>query len=143
MRRLTITAVAFAAAILLASIVSSSASSSSSGTTMTVVQNRTSPTVVGNTITIADDLSSNGKKTGRDQTACMSVGPNGLGFLECYATHLLAGGQIESQAAVNSTKSKFTVAITGGTGQYRNARRTIDSTQITSTQHKLVFHISG
>jgi hypothetical protein len=55
----------------------------------------------------------------------------------------LVGGQIESQAAVNPAKSKFSTAITGGTGRYRNSRGTIDTTRITATKHRLVFDISG
>src|SRR5215472_5011036 len=37
----------------------------------------------------------------------------------CHAGFVLAGGQIEAQAAIRMTAAKFTAAITGGTGKYQ------------------------
>jgi hypothetical protein len=144
MKRLAITAVACVAAILLASVVSASGSSSSrGGKTISVVQKRTSIQPVGNTITLTNDYFSHGRKIGRDQIACIAIGPGAPGFLECSASHFFAGGQLESQGAVNPANSKFTTAITGGTGRFRNARGTVDSTHTNATQNTLVFHIIG
>ncbi len=145
MKRLAITAVASVAAILLVVAVSASGrSSSGGGTTIRVVQKQTSFQAVGNTITITDDVFSHGRKTGRDQTACIVIGTGAPGFLECWATHFFAGGQLESQAGVNpGANPTFTTAITGGTGRFRNARGTIDRTHISATENTLVFHIIG
>jgi hypothetical protein len=82
MKRLGITAVASVAAILLVAV-SASGRSSGRGTTIRVVQKQTSIQPVGNTITITDDVFSNGRKIGRDQTACIVIGTGAPGFLEC------------------------------------------------------------
>jgi hypothetical protein len=145
MKQLTIATAGFAAAILLVSVVTASASSSAAGQkTFTVDQTQTSLNIVGNTIATTDDVFSHGRKIGRDQTVCITVGRSATGPLECWATHILPGGQIDSQAAAALTSRNFQVAITGGTGSFANARGSFEvEGPLSAAKKKVVFHIIG
>jgi hypothetical protein len=99
---------------------------------------------VANTFTVTHDFFADGKKVGGDQVACFLTGsaPRAL----CQAVAVLPHGEITTQgspAFAQPVGSSFSVAITGGTGAYRNARGTLFITQRTPTSASNVYRIIG
>src|SRR5262245_3019151 len=148
--------VLLAAAALLVVVVSSSAGDGKSrhtgGRTITVVERATTDAVtngtsgddVGNILTFANDVfnASNSRKVGTDQGSCirMVVGES----WECNWTTFLPAGQITVEGPFYDTADSV-LAITGGTGRYRNARGEMELNfrNPAGTEFDFVFHLIG
>ena len=61
---------------------------------------------------------------------------------ECYWTTFLPRGQITVEGPFYDAADS-TLAITGGTGAYRNARGTMDLRARSATEFDFVFHVIG
>ncbi len=99
---------------------------------------------VGNILTFANDVfnSADTNKVGTDQGSCirMVVGES----WECSWTTFLSKGQITVQGPFSDTGDSV-LAITGGTGKYRNARGEMDLKyhNAEGTKFDFVFHVIG
>jgi len=108
---------------------------------LTAVEHDLSIKQAGNTITIVNDLMSDGKKIGEGQVECFLSGRNAAAL--CLGAASLPQGQILSQASLTLPPVGRNVdAIVGGTGVYATARGTIDLVRATPTSDThLTFHI--
>ena len=104
------------------------------GKAITVIEHATSDTTtdtgatgdsVGDVLTFANDVfdATNANKVGTDQGYCLRV-VAGTSY-ECTWTTFLPGGQIVVAGPFYDAKDS-TLAITGGTGRYRDARGTME-----------------
>jgi allene oxide cyclase len=103
----------------------------SAGRTVHVIEHAVTDTVVqsggkgdktGNLLTFHNFVYNTGntKRVGHDQGVCVRIFPP-EGSWECMWTTFLAGGQITVEGPYYDTHNSV-LAITGGTGAYRNAR---------------------
>jgi allene oxide cyclase len=151
--------VALAAIVVLVVAVSASGKQSShakhrghNGKGLTVIEHATSDTTtdtgvtgdtVGDVLTFANDVfdPADANKVGTDQGYCLRV-VAGTSY-ECTWTTFLPDGQIVVAGPFYDTKDS-TLAITGGTGRYRNARGTMDlQARAGGTEYAFVFHVTG
>ncbi|MER5310226.1 hypothetical protein ABT034_20845 [Streptomyces sp. NPDC002773] len=105
---------------------------------------------VGDSFAFAEDLyrSKGGEKIGRDGVSCTVVRAGNPSDMMCVGTFVLnggPGGQLTGQAMVSfdpadETLAAFDIAVTGGTGDFKDARGTIRSTP-DGDHSKLDFHI--
>ncbi|MER6095075.1 dirigent protein [Streptomyces sp. NPDC001728] len=111
------------------------------------------PSKVGETFTFADDLSKTkgGENVGRDGVFCAVVRVSGKTVeTNCVGTFELdggPGGQLTGQALTTFDTSAgapaaFDLAVTGGTGDFKNARGYIRSTPDGDYQ-RMDFHINA
>ncbi len=154
MKRVLVPAAVLAAAILTFAVVNATAGSSRSreGGTIHVIEHATSDAVTngtagdsaGNILTFANDVfdASNTKKVGTDQGYCVRI-EVGKSF-ECNWTTFLPGGQITVEGPFLDTGDS-TVAITGGTGAYRNVRGSMQLKyrNPAGTEFDFVFNLIG
>ena len=159
MKRVLSVVVAVASIVVLVVAVSASGKQPShakhkghAGKAITVIEHATSDTTtdtgaagdsVGDVLTFANDVfdASNAQKVGTDQGYCLRV-VAGTSY-ECTWTTFLPGGQVVVAGPFYDAKDS-TLAITGGTGRYRNARGTMDlQSRNGGTQFAFVFHVSG
>jgi allene oxide cyclase len=163
MKRVLIPAAVAAAGILVFAVVNASAGHARAhhhkpghgtrgGVTIHVVEHATTDAVTngtatdsaGNILTFANDVfdSSNAKKVGSDQGSCVRtvVGK----AWECMWTTFLPAGQITVEGPFYDAGDS-TVAITGGTGAYRNARGQMELKyrNPAGTEFDFVFHVIG
>jgi hypothetical protein len=88
---------------------------------------KTKPPKLGDISVITEDVVVGGKKIGTSDLTCTLVRldlPKHFFAAECFNTTVLPGGQITAQGYVTSDqieKVPFEQAVTGGTGQYRDA----------------------
>jgi allene oxide cyclase len=97
----------------------------------------------GDLLTFANDVfdANDANKVGTDQGSCIRVVP-GVSY-ECAYTTLLPGGQIVVEGPFYDAKDS-TLAITGGTGRYRNARGWQELHAIENgTKFVFTFHVIG
>lgn len=125
---------------------------SRAGTVVTVIEHATTDTTTdtgaagdspGDVLTFANDVfdAADATKVGTDQGYCIRV-VAGVSY-ECTWTTFLAGGQIVVAGPFYDAKDS-TVAITGGTGRYRNARGTMElHSRANGTKFAFVFHVIG
>ena len=112
--------------------------------TTDAVTNGTSGDDVGNILTFANDVfnSADTKKVGTDQGYCVRivVGES----WECNFTTILKKGQITVEGPFSDTDDTV-LAITGGTGKYRNARGEMELKfhNQEGTKFDFVFHVIG
>jgi allene oxide cyclase len=151
-RILVVVAIAATAALLAAVTAIGAGSKGSSPKTLTVVEHATTDTTTdtgasgdsaGDLLTFGNDVfdAKDAKKAGTDQGSCIRVVP-GVSY-ECTWTTLLPGGQITVEGPFYDKKNS-TLAITGGTGRYRNARGTMDlESRSGGTKYGFVFHMIG
>ncbi|WP_242426797.1 MULTISPECIES: dirigent protein [unclassified Streptomyces] len=110
------------------------------------------PSKVGETFTFADDLykTKGGEKVGRDGVICAVVRVSGTSVeANCVGTFELdggPGGQLAGQTLATFDTSAgapaaFDVAVTGGTGDFKNARGYIRSTP-DGDYERMEFHIN-
>jgi hypothetical protein len=95
----------------------------------------------GDILTFANDLfdAADATKVGTDQGYCIRV-VVGTSY-ECTWTSFLADGQIVVSGPFYDAKDS-TLAITGGTGRYRNARGTMDvHARAGGTEYAFVFNL--
>jgi allene oxide cyclase len=151
-RLLTLIALAAAAALAVTLAAGSTgAASSGGGKQIAVFERATTDTLVdlppagdslGDTLTFANEVfdARSGTKVGTDQGQCVRT-VVGAAF-ECTWTTFLPKGQITVQGPFYDAADS-TLAITGGTGAYRNARGTMDLHARSATEFDFVFHVIG
>jgi hypothetical protein len=152
MKRLLTLIVLAAAAVLVIALAAggTGAASSGGGKRIAVFERATTDTLVdlppagdsvGDTLTFANEVfdARTGKKVGSDQGQCVRT-VVGEAF-ECSWTTFLPKGQITVQGPFYDAADS-TVAITGGTGAYRNARGTMDLHARSATEFDFVFHVT-
>jgi allene oxide cyclase len=143
-----------AASVVVVLVVNASAGSGGhkGGKTITVVEHATTDAVTngtsgddaGNILTFANDVfnGSDTKKVGTDQGYCVRivVGES----WECNITTFLKKGQITVEGPFSDTGDTV-LAITGGTGKYRNARGEMELKYHNQegTKFDFVFHVIG
>ena len=159
MKRVLCTVLALSAIVVLVVAVSASGKQSSHarhggqhGKGITVIEHATSDTTtdtgatgdsVGDVLTFANDVfdAANAKKVGTDQGYCIRVVAGSA--YECTWTTFLPGGQIVVAGPFYDAKDS-TLAITGGTGRYRDARGTMElHARAGGTEFAFVFHLTG
>lgn len=153
MKRLLVPAAVVAAAILTFAVVNAMAGGSRSreGGSIHVIEHATSDAVTngtgdsaGNILTFANEVfnSSNTKKVGTDQGYCVRI-EVGKSW-ECNWTTFLPGGQITVEGPFLDTGDS-TLAITGGTGAYRNVRGSMELKyrNPAGTEFDFVFNLIG
>lgn len=154
MKRLLIPAALIAAAVLVFAVVNATAGSSQKtvGGTIHVVEHATTDAITngtggddaGNILTFANDVfnAADTAKVGTDQGYCVRI-VVGKSW-ECNWTTFLPGGQITVEGPFLDTGDSV-VAITGGTGDYRNARGWMDLKfhNPAGTEFDFVFHLIG
>lgn len=154
MKRLLIPAALIAAAVLVFAVVNATAGSSQKtvGGTIHVVEHATTDAITngtggddaGNILTFANDVfnAADTAKVGTDQGYCVRI-VVGKSW-ECNWTTFLPGGQITVEGPFLDTGDSV-VAITGGTGDYRNARGSMDLKfhNPAGTEFDFVFHLIG
>jgi len=131
MKKALVPAAVVAAGVLVFAVVNATAKDKpkSEGGSIHVIEHATTDAVTngsatdtaGNVLTFANDVfdSANAKKVGTDQGYCVRI-VVGKSW-ECNWTTFLAGGQITVEGPFSDTGDTV-LAITGGTGTYRNAR---------------------
>jgi hypothetical protein len=110
-------------------------------TTDATVDNAPAGDSVGDLLAFGNELFDhrNQKKVGTDQGSCVRT-VVGQAY-ECSWTNSLAKGQIVVQGPFLDSGDSV-LAITGGTGAYRNARGTMDLHARSATEFEFTFHIS-
>jgi allene oxide cyclase len=143
-----------AAGVILALVVNASAGPGDhhSGRTITVVEHATTDAVTngtagddaGNILTFANDVfnAADTQKVGTDQGSCVRI-VVGQSW-ECTWTTFLPKGQITVEGPFYDSGDSV-LAITGGTGAYRNARGEMDLKyhNAAGTKFDFVFHVIG
>lgn len=82
------------------------------------------------------------RRVGTDQGYCIRISP-AAGSWECNWTTFLAHGQITVEGPFYDTKNSV-LAITGGTGAYRNARGEMNlNSRKGGTEFDFIFHLSS
>jgi hypothetical protein len=110
--------------------------------TDTVVQSGGSGDVTGNTLTFHNKVydTADSRQVGRDQGFCIRIAP-AEGSWECFWTTFLAGGQITVEGPYYDTKNSV-LAITGGTGAYRDARGQMNlNSRNGGKEYDFIFHL--
>jgi allene oxide cyclase len=156
-RILTVVALAVTAVLLAAVTAAGSGSKGnhakrSHGSNFTVVEHATTDATTdtgaagdssGDILTFANDVfdAKDANKVGTDHGYCIRIVP--ATSYECEWTTILAGGQI-NVAGPFYDKKDSTLAVTGGTGRYRNARGTMDVvSREGGAKFGFVFHLIG
>jgi len=152
MKRLLTLAVAVAtAAVVFAVFGGAGSASSGGGKRIHVVERATTDAVVdlgdsgdsaGDTLTFANEVfdRSNTHSIGTDQGYCFRTVAGEA--WECAWTTFLRKGQITVEGPFYDAADS-TLAITGGTGKYRNARGWMDLHARSATEFDFVFHVIG
>ena len=88
----------------------------------------------------SNDLYRNGEKVGEDGGTCTvtRIADSGATTLHCLGTNSLPGGQISVQGLA-APQEPFELAITGGTGRYRNARGQVFGENISPTEMSITI----
>ena len=92
----------------------------------------------GSTITFTANVTAKGRPVGTSQAACVIVAGTSA---QCQGTTITARGQIQAQGPIDIANPSSTVAIVGGTGEYRSARGFIDRRQLTATTTEETYHV--
>jgi hypothetical protein len=112
--------------------------------TTDAVTNGTATDSAGNVLTFANDVfnSSNTQKVGTDQGYCVRI-VEGTSW-ECVWTTFLPAGQITVEGPFYDAADS-TLAVTGGTGAYRNARGSmrLHARNAAGTEFDFVFRLIG
>ena len=108
------------------------------------VTNGSSADAAGNVLTFANEVfnAADTAKVGTDQGYCIRVVVGKT--WECNWTTFLAGGQITVEGPFSDTGNTV-VAITGGTGKFRNARGSMELNfhNAAGTKFDFIFHLIG
>jgi hypothetical protein len=154
MKRLAVPALAVAVGALIFAAVNATAKNSvkrDNGSihviehaTTDAVTNGSADDAAGNVLTFANEVfdSKDAKKVGSDQGYCIRIVVGKT--WECNWTTFLAGGQITVEGPF-SDSGNTVLAITGGTGNYRNARGSMELIyhNPAGTKFDFVFHLAG
>jgi hypothetical protein len=102
---------------------------------------------LGDQFIFSDDLSRRGEKVGIDGGHCTLVRlePRVSATLQCLVTADLPKGQITAQGLITFTEETegepFRIAITGGTGRYKEAHGHVKVDEESETEARLTFHV--
>ena len=107
--------------------------------TDTVTDTGAAGDTAGDLLTFANPIYQNGTQIGRDQGDCIRIDPV-EGKWECRWITYLGGGGITVEGPLYDTKDS-TLAITGGTGQYRNARGMMILHALSATKFQFTFRV--
>ena len=156
MKRWLIPVIAAAAAVLVVAVVNAAAGGpdlKGPGGSIHVVEHATTDAITngdpnadiaGNVLTFANDVydAADKHKVGTDQGYCVRIVVGQT--WECNWTTFLPDGQITVEGPFSDTGDTV-LAITGGTGKYRNARGAMDLKYHTpsGTEFDFVFHVIG
>ncbi len=154
MKRLAVPAIALAVGALLFAAVNATAKDTDKRdnasihviehATTDAVTNGSAADAAGNVLTFANDVfdSKDAKKVGSDQGYCVRVVVGKT--WECNWTTFLADGQITVEGPFSDTGNTV-IAITGGTGKYRNARGWMELNyhNPAGTKFDFIFHLIG
>jgi allene oxide cyclase len=136
-----------------ASQANAKAAHKSSATTVHVVEHAVTDTTVqsggtgdktGNLLTFHNNVfnASDTKRVGTDQGFCVRIFPAD-GSWECLWTTSLPKGQITVEGPFYDTRNSV-LAITGGTGAYRNARGEMNlKSRMGGKEYDFVFHLTS
>jgi hypothetical protein len=112
--------------------------------TTDAVTNGSASDAAGNVLTFANDVFDRADKVkvGTDQGYCVRIVVGKT--WECNWTTILSGGQITVEGPFSDTGNTV-LAITGGTGKYRNARGFMELNfhDPAGTKFDFVFHLHG
>jgi hypothetical protein len=151
-RALVLAAVAAAGVFVFAAVNATAKDTRKSDDSIHVIEHATTDEVTngsnvdaaGNVLTFANDVfdSSDTHKVGSDQGYCIRIAVGKT--WECNWTTFLAGGQITVEGPFSDT-GNTAVAVTGGTGKYRNARGSMELIyhNAAGTKFDFVFHLIG
>src|SRR6058998_1876742 len=154
MKRALIPAAFVATAVLVFAVVNATAKDKpkSEGGSIHVIEHATTDAVTngsaadaaGNVLTFANDVFDSADKTkvGSDQGYCIRIVVGKT--WECNWTTFLADGQITVEGPFSDTGNTV-LAITGGTGKYRNARGSMELKyhNTAGTEFDFVFDLHG
>jgi allene oxide cyclase len=152
MKRLLVVSALVAMGVLTFAVVSSGGSDGSGGKVIHVVEHATTDATTdtgdpgdtsGDILTFANDVfdASDSTKVGTDQGYCIRI--TAPGSYECNWTTFLEDGQITVEGPFFDT-SDSVVAITGGTGAYRNARgQMVLKARNGGTEFDFIFRVIG
>ena len=154
MKRILVPVVLAAAALLVVAVVNATAKDKpkKEGGSIHLIEHATSDAVTngsatdaaGNVLTFANDVfdSADKSKVGSDQGYCVRIVVGKT--WECNWTTFLPDGQITVEGPFSDTGNTV-LAITGGTGSYRNARGFMDLIyhDTAGTKFDFVFHLHG
>jgi allene oxide cyclase len=153
MKRLLVLPALAAVGVLTFAVVNGGAGTSGSGgKTVHVIEHATTDATTdtgpagdsaGDILTFANEVfdASDSTKVGSDQGYCIRI--SAPGSYECNWTTFLPRGQIVVEGPFFDTADS-TLAITGGTGAYRNARGKMDlQSRNGGTEFDFVFHVIG
>jgi hypothetical protein len=154
MKRLAVPALAVAVGALVFAAVNATANNSvkrDNGSihaiehaTTDAVTNGSADDAAGNVLTFANEVfdSKDAKKVGGDQGYCIRIVVGKT--WECNWTTFLADGQITVEGPF-SDSGNTVLAITGGTGKYKNARGSMELIyhNPAGTKFDFVFHLTG
>jgi hypothetical protein len=152
MKRLLVVPALVAMGVLTFAVVSAGGSGGSGGKVIHVVEHATTDATTdtgdpgdtsGDILTFANDVfdASDSTKVGTDQGYCIRI--TAPGSYECNWTTFLKDGQITVEGPFFDT-SDSVVAITGGTGAYRNARgQMVLKARNGGTEFDFVFKVIG
>jgi hypothetical protein len=106
------------------------------------VRNPHSPIAQGDEIVEHDQLFSRGKHAGDTVVSCVIVvAPPGQGLANCTAVFRLPGGNITAQFPAVQGPAPREVALTGGTGTYRNVGGDGTLVEFGPVKGKLTLHV--
>jgi dirigent-like protein len=155
MKRMFVPVALAAAAVLVFAVVSAAAKDkpTTEGASIHVIEHATTDAVTngsadddlaGNILTFANDVfdSADARKVGTDQGYCVRIVVGKT--WECNFTTFLPGGQITVEGPFSDSGSTA-LAITGGTGEFRNARGWMELAfhDPAGTKFDFVFHLHG
>ena len=154
MKRILVPVAIATAAVLVVAVVNATAKDKpkQNGGSIHVIEHATSDAVTngsatdaaGNVLTFANDVfdSADKSKVGSDQGYCVRIVVGKT--WECNWTTILPDGQITVEGPFSDTGNTV-LAITGGTGSYRNARGFMELVyhDVAGTKFDFVFHLHG
>jgi allene oxide cyclase len=93
----------------------------------------------GDLLTFANPIYQSGEQIGRDQGDCIRIDP-AEGKWECRWITYVGGGGITVEGPFYDSKDS-TMAITGGTGRFQNARGTMHLHALSATKFQFTFSV--
>jgi hypothetical protein len=105
------------------------------------VRDPNSPFALGDEIVFHDQLFSNGTRVGDDLGSCVIVSPAPELLNNCTMVIRLPGGDITAQFATSPGPAPKPLALTGGTGTYRNVGGEGTLVEFGAVNGKLTLHV--
>ncbi len=151
--RIIAAAASVCALVIVTALATSSLAGSGGGKTIRVIEHATTDTVVdtgaagdttGDLLTFANDVYdvTNTTVVGTDQGECVRIDPV-AGSWECRWVTILEGGSISVEGPFYDTADSV-LAITGGTGIFRNARGQMKLLSGDNpNEYKFIFRVIG